>query len=128
MADNQFDEVSSPNGEYRFDQNAVRVGLGASTLGLLLFGSLGIVSGVHEGFMSKGPLIGLIACLGLIAAAIHIARLSGRTLRITDGGILICDKQGNEVGKLHWAELARVTERRRMAQLVSGTNRGRGEC
>jgi hypothetical protein len=127
MADNQFVEVSSSNGEYRFDQNAVRVGFGASTLGLLLFGSLGIVSGVQEGFTSKGPLIGLIACLGLIAAAIHITRLSRRTLRITDDGILICDKQGNEVGKLHWAELARVTERRRMAQLAlwdkSGTRR-----
>lgn len=126
MHNNPIAEASS-NGEYRFDQNTVRMGLGATILGFLLFGSLGIVLGLQEGFKSKGLLIALIACLGLIAAAMHIARLSGRSLRITDDGILVCDKHGNEVSRLHWIELARVTERRRMAQLAlwdkSGTRR-----
>ncbi len=60
----------------------------------------------------------LILCLGLIGALIHIARLSGRNLQISDDGILVRDKQGNQIGGLHWVELTRVTERRRMAQLA----------
>jgi hypothetical protein len=127
MADNPLSKADSSNGEYKFDQNVVRLGLGATIVGLLLFGSLGIVSGVQEGITSKGLLMCLLACLLLIGAAIHIARLSGRTLRISDDGISIRDKNGNEVSSLHWIELGRVTERRRMAQLAlwdkSGTRR-----
>jgi hypothetical protein len=35
MADNAFSAVTSGNGEYKFDKNVVRVGLGATTLGSL---------------------------------------------------------------------------------------------
>src|SRR5216683_860469 len=118
MCGNPFAEKDNSNRDYRFDANAVRVGLVAATIGLLLFGSLGIWAGVQEGFTSKGPIMSLILCLGLIGALIHIARLSGRNLQISDDGILVRDKQGNQIGGLHWVELTRVTERRRMAQLA----------
>jgi hypothetical protein len=118
MSDNQLTEKDDGNGEYKFDPNAARLGLVVGTAGLLLFGSLGIVSGVQEGFASKGPIMSLLVCLGLIGALIHIARLSGRNLRVNDDGIVVRDKQGNQIGSLHWVELARVTERRRMAQLA----------
>ena len=118
MSGNPFAEKDNSNGEYSFDPNAVRVGLVAATIGLLLFGSLGIWAGVQEGFTSKGPIMSLVLCLGLIGALIHIARLSGRSLQISDDGILVRDKQGDQIGSLHWVELARVTERRRMAQLA----------
>ncbi len=118
MSGNPFAEKDNSNGEYRFDPNTVRTGLVAATIGLLLFGSLGIWAGVQEGFTSKGPIMSLPLCLALIGALIHIARLSGRNLQISDDGILVRDKQGNEIGSLHWVELARVTERRSMAQLA----------
>jgi len=118
MVINPSAEPTSSNGEYSFDQNMVRLGIGAATVGLLLFGSLGVVAGMQEGFSSKGPIISAFACLALLGAAIHISRLSGRTLGITDDRILIKDKHGDQVCALHWVELARVTERRRMAQLA----------
>jgi len=127
MVVNPSGETTNSNGEYRFDQNMVRLGIGATTVGLLLFGSLGVVAGLQEGFLSKGPVISVFACLALFGAAIHISRHSGRTLRMTDDGILISDKHGTQICGLHWVELARVTERRRMAQLAlwdkSGTRR-----
>ena len=60
----------------------------------------------------------LIISFGLLAALTHIARLSGRNLRVSDDGIEVRDKRGNLLSRLHWVELARVTERRRMAQLA----------
>jgi len=118
MAENPSTEKGSGNGEYIFDPGAVRVALGAVILGLLLFGSLGILAGVQESFTSMGPIMSLFLCLALIGALLHIARLSGRNLRISDDGILVRDKHANEIGSLRWAELGRVTERRRMAQLA----------
>jgi hypothetical protein len=118
VSGNPFAEKDNSNGEYRFNPNTVRAGLVATTIGLLLFGSLGIWAGVQEGFTSKGPIMSLPLCLALIGTLVHIARLSGRNLQISDDGILVRDKQGNQIGRLHWVELARVTERRRMAQLA----------
>jgi hypothetical protein len=118
MGGNLFADASSSNGEFKFERNMVRLGVGAGILGVLLFASLGIVSGTQEGFSSTGPLGSLIACLVFLGAAIHISRRSGRTLRISDDGICILDKNQNEISNLHWVELARVTERRRMAQLA----------
>jgi hypothetical protein len=40
MADNPTSNVSNSNGEYKFDQNMVRLGVGATVVGILLFGSL----------------------------------------------------------------------------------------
>jgi hypothetical protein len=60
----------------------------------------------------------VLLCLGLIGALIQIGRLSGRNLQLSDDGISVRNKQGNQIGNLRWVELARVTERRRMAQLA----------
>lgn len=118
MADNQISNVSDSDGEYKFDQNMVRLGVGATVVCILLFGSLGIVSGVQEGLTWRGSLIWLVACLVLSFAGFHISRLSGRTVRISGDGVWVRDKHGHEIGSIHWVELARVTERRRMAQLA----------
>ena len=124
MVGTSFAETTSSNGEFRFDQGVVRLGVGAAAGGVLLFGACAVGGGLQEGFLSILSLCGSLAFLG---AAIHISRYSGRTLRITDDGILISDKRGSQICGIRWAELARVTERRRMAQLAlwdtSGTRR-----
>ena len=111
-------KTANSNGEYRFDPQAVRVGLVAATILLLLFGSLGIWSGTTERFSSKGSILSLTLCLVIVAALVHIGRLSGRKLQVSDDGISVRDKRGHQIGSLRWAELAKVTERRRMAQLA----------
>jgi hypothetical protein len=118
MSSNAFAVRDSSNGEYEFDPNAVRIGLVAATIGILLFGSLGIWVGAQEGFTSIAPMLVLALCLALVAALVHIGRLSGRNLKVSDEGISVQDKHGNQIGSLHWVELAKVTERRRMAQLA----------
>lgn len=127
MADNRTSNVSNSDGEHKFDRNIVRLGVGATVVGILLFGSLGIVSTVHEGLTWRELLSCLVAFVVLPFAAVHISRLSGRTVRISDDGVWVRDKHGREIGSIHWVELARVTERRRMAQLAlwdkSGTRR-----
>ena len=127
MANSAIAENNSGNGNYKFDAGTVRVGVGAVIIGLLLFGSLGVWGGVEGGFVSKGPILCFLFCLGLLMALLHIASLSGRTLRIDDSGIWVRDKHGSEIGSLHWSELGKVTERRRMAQLAlwdkTGTRR-----
>lgn len=123
MHNNPIAEASS-NDEYRFDQNTVRMGLGATILGFLLFGSLGIVSGLQEGFKSKGLLIALIACLGLIATAMHIARLSGRSLRITDDATNTETRSVDFTG-LNWPESLNAAG---WLNWLSGTNLGHVEC
>jgi hypothetical protein len=111
-------ENANSNGEYWFDPNTVRAGVAVTAIGLLLFGALGILGGYTGGLHFQRPIMSLILCLALIGALRYIARLSGRNLRISEDGIVIRDKKGNEIGSLHWVGLARVTETRRMAQLA----------
>jgi hypothetical protein len=54
----------------------------------------------------------------LVAFLAHIGRLSGRSLQVSDEGVSVQNKKGNQIGSLHWIELGRVTERRKMAQLA----------
>ena len=118
MANNSIAEKNDGNGTYEFDANTVRVGVGAAIIGVLLFGSLGAWVGVEDGFASTAPILSLSLCLGLLVALMHIAGLSRRTLHIDDNGICVRDKHGHEIGSLHWSELGKVSERRRMAQLA----------
>jgi len=117
MASNEFVAMESrnANGVYKFDSGAIWIGLIAGNIGLLLFVSLGIAA-AKQG--SESAILCVPIALLLVAFLTHIGRLSGRSLQVNDEGILIRDKKGNQIGGLHWLELGKVTERRKMAQLA----------
>jgi len=106
------------NGVYKFDPSVIRVGLIAGVVGLLFFGSLGVAAEREENFAPGLWLVGLVLSLACIPYLAHVMRLSGRTLQVSDSGISVHDNRGNEIGSLKWVELAKVTERRKMAQLA----------
>jgi hypothetical protein len=54
----------------------------------------------------------------------HIGRPSGRSLQVNDEGVLVRDSKGNQIGGIHWVELGRVSERRKMAQLALWDKKG----
>jgi hypothetical protein len=62
--------------------------------------------------------------LGSAFVIAHMLKISGRTLQISSDQISLHDKHGNEVNSLRWTELARVSERRKMAQLALWDNAG----
>src|SRR5215467_3532507 len=99
---------------YKFDSGAIWMGLTAGSTGLLLFVGLGIAA-AKQG--SKSAVLCLPISLLLLAFLIHIERLSGRSLQVGDEGVSVRDKKGNQIGRIYWTELGRVTERRKMAQL-----------
>lgn len=109
---------NATNGVYQFDPATIRVGLIAVLVGLLLFGGLGIVASRDENRSVIYLVICLLLVTGLLAVLAHILKLSRRTLQVTDEGIAVRDKQDKEIGRLRWAELGGVSERRRMAQLA----------
>lgn len=108
-------ESRNVNGIYKFDSGVIWVGLIAGSIGLLLFGGLGIAA-AKQG--SKSAVLCLPISLLLVAFLTHIWRLSGRSLQVSDEGVSVRDKKGNQIGSLHWMELGKVTERRKMAQLA----------
>jgi hypothetical protein len=110
--------TNDTTGVCAFDPSAIRVGLVAGAVGLLLIGSLGIAT-IRERTMDSRSLIAcLLLSLGLIAFLVHGVKLSGRSLQISDDSIAVRDKLGNEMGALRWVDLGRVTEGRKMAQFA----------
>jgi hypothetical protein len=108
-------ESRNVNGIYKFDSGVIWIGLIAGSIGLLLFGGLGIAA-AKQG--SKSAVLCLPISLLLVAFLTHIGKLSGRSLQVSDEGVSVRDKKGNQIGSLHWIELGKVTERRKMAQLA----------
>ena len=108
-------ESRNVNGVYKFDSGVIWIGLIAGSIGLLLFGGLGIAA-AKQG--SKSAVLCLPISLLLVAFLTHIGKLSGRSLQVSDEGVSVRDKRGNQIGSLHWMELGKVTERRKMAQLA----------
>jgi hypothetical protein len=108
-------ENGNVNGVYKFDSGVIWFGLIAGSIGLLLCGGLGIGAATQG---SKSAVLCLPISLLLIAFLVHIRRLSGRSLQVGDEGVAVRDKKGNQIGSIHWIELSRVTERRKMAQLA----------
>jgi hypothetical protein len=108
-------ESGSVNGVYKFDSGTIWVGLTAGGMGLLLFLGLGIAA-AKQG--SKLAVLCLPISVLIVAFLVHIERLSGRSLQISDEGVSVRDKKGNQIGSIYWTELGRVTERRKMAQLA----------
>jgi len=108
-------ESRSVNGVYKFDSGLIWTGLVAGSIGLLLCVGLGIEA-AKQG--SELAVLCLPIALLLVAFLAHIGRLSGRSLQVSDEGVSVQNKKGNQIGSLHWIELGRVTERRKMAQLA----------
>jgi hypothetical protein len=108
-------ESRNVNGVHRFDSGVIWIGLIAGSIGLLLCVGLGIAA-AKQG--SKSAVLCLLVSVLLVAFLAHIGRLSGRSLQVSDEGVSVRDKKGNQIGSLHWIELGRVTERRKMAQLA----------
>jgi hypothetical protein len=108
-------ESRNVNGVYKFDPGVIWAGLIVGGIGLLLFVGLGIAA-AKQG--SKSAVLCLPVSLLLVAFLSHIGRLSGRSLQVNDEGVSVRDKKGNHIGSLHWMELSKVTERRKMAQLA----------
>jgi hypothetical protein len=103
------------NGIYKFDPALISTRLIAGSIGLLLFVGLGIDAATQG---SKSGFLCFPISLLLVAFLAHIRRLSGRSLEVSDEGVTIRDKKGNHIGGIHWIELGRVSERRKMAQLA----------
>ena len=108
-------EIRNVNGVYKFDTGMIWTGLTAGGIGLLLCVGLGVAAAKQE---SKSVVLCLFISLLLVAFLMHVGRLSGRSLHVTDEGISVRDKKENQIGSLHWIELGKVTERRKMAQLA----------
>jgi hypothetical protein len=108
-------ESRNVNGVYKFDSGVISTGLIVGGIGLLLCVGLGI-EGARQG--SKSAVLCLPISILLVAFLTHIGKLSGRCLQVSDEGVSVRDKKGNQIGNLYWTELGRVTERRKMAQLV----------
>lgn len=108
-------ENRNVNGVYKFDSGMIWLGLIAGSIGLLLCVGLGIAA-AKQG--AKSAVLCLPISLLLAAFLAHIGRLSGRALQVSDEGVSVRDKQGNQVSSLSWMELGKVTERRKMAQLA----------
>ncbi len=103
------------NGVYQFDSGVIWLGLIAGNIGLLLCVGLGIAA-AKEG--SALAVLCLLVSVLLIAFLVHVGSLSGRSLQVSNEGVSVRDKKGNQIGSIHWIELGRVTERRKMAQLA----------
>jgi hypothetical protein len=103
------------NGIYKFDSGMIWLGLIAGGIGLLVCVVVGIAA-AKQG--AKSAILCLPISLLLVAFLAHIGRLSGRSLQLSDEGVSVRDKHGNQVGALNWLELDKVTERRKMAQLA----------
>jgi hypothetical protein len=116
-------EIRNVNGVYKFDTGMIWTGLTAGGIGLLLCVGLGVAAAKQE---SKSVVLCLFISLLLVAFLMHVGRLSGRSLHVTDEGISVRDKKENQIGSLHWIELGKVTERRKMAQLALWDKRGHG--
>lgn len=110
--------VQRTNGVYKFDPSVIRVGLIAGVVGLLFFGSLGVAAGREENFAPGLWVVGILFSLACVPVLAHVMRLSRRALQLTDEDISVRDERGQEIGSLRWVELAKVTERRKMAQLA----------
>lgn len=108
-------ESRNVNGVYRFDSGVISIGFAAGGIGLVLLAGLGIAA-ARQG--SKSAVLCLPISVLLVAFLAHIGRLSGRSVQVTDEGVSVRDKKGNQIGSIHWIELGRVTERRKMAQLA----------
>jgi hypothetical protein len=108
-------ENQSINGVYKFDSEVIWTGLIAASMGLLLSVGLGIAAATQG---SKSAVLCLLISVLLVALLAHIGRLSGRSLQVSDEGVSVLDKKGNQIGGLDWRELGKVTERRKMAQLA----------
>jgi hypothetical protein len=108
-------ESRNVNGVYKFDSGVIWIGLIAGGIGLMLCVGLGIAA-AKQG--AKSAVLCLLVSVLLVAFLAHIGRLSGRSLQVSDEGVSVRDKNGNQIGSIHWIELARVTERRKMAQLA----------
>lgn len=110
-------EAKAINGLYRFDSTSIWTGG--------IFAAIGFVMGlIATATASRSPAPVLMLCIGIIfsvaaiASLFHFFKLSGRVLQITDDGICVRDRSGNEIGSIRWSELGNVTERRRMVQLA----------
>src|ERR1700730_2000383 len=108
-------ESRNVDGVYEFDSGVIWIGLIAGSIGLLLCVGLGIAA-AKQG--SKSAVLCLPISLLLVAFLAHIRRLSGRSLQVSEEGVSVLDKKGNQIGSLHWIAVGRVTERRKMAQLA----------
>lgn len=108
-------EHRNVNGVYKFESGVIWTGLIAGSIGLLLFVGLGIAAATQG---SKSAVLCVPISLLLVAVIAHIGRLSGRCLQVSDEGVWVRDKRGNQIGSLQWKELGKVTERRKMAQLA----------
>lgn len=119
--------VKETNRAYKFESGTIKLGVGGGIVALLLFGAAGILSGQKGHLPSVAAVVFLLMSVGCAFAIAHMLRISGRTLQISTDGISLHDKRGNEISSLRWSELARVTERRKMAQLAlwdqAGTRR-----
>jgi hypothetical protein len=115
----RLENNSTGNGVYAFDSGVFWL-----CLILAIFGGIGF--GIGSIFLFRHPqavnrllvLMYPLFTLGLVAFAINISRYRGRTIHITDDGISVHDRRGNQIEDLHWIELGNVTERRRLGQLV----------
>lgn len=123
----EYQLLDKGNGEYKFDYAAIRAGVIAATILLLTFGALFILAGIQKRFSPALSAFLFLLMLGGASVIRLFMKLSGRILQISPDRITIRDKRGGEIGSLGWIELAKVTERRAMAQLAlwdkSGTRR-----
>jgi len=110
-------EAKAVNGLYRFDSTSIWM---AGT-----FAAIGFVMGlVITATASQSPAPVLVLCTGIIlsvaaiASLFHFFKLSGRVLQLSNDGISIRGRSGNEIGSIRWSELGNVTERRKMVQLA----------
>ena len=115
FAELEATESRQVDGVYQFDSGVIWLGLIAGNIGLLLCVCLGIAA-AKEG--SASAVLYLLMSVLLVAFLVHVGSLSGRCLHVSHEGVSVRDKKGNQIGSIHWTELGRVTERRKMAQLA----------
>lgn len=117
-AELRIEDRINNGGIYVFDSGAFWVGLTAATLLGIAFagGAIALFKQEHK---LSALLVGCaLLSLGGIAAALHIFRFRDRIVEVTDEGIFVRDRHGKQIEGIHWVELGRVTERRKMAQIV----------
>jgi len=115
----RLEEHSTGNGVYVIDPGVFLLVLPLAILGVVGFGIGSIFLFRHPHAVNRILVVMYpLVTLGLVAYTINLARYRGRTMQITDDGVSVRDRHGKLIENLLWIELAKVSERRQLGQIV----------